>query len=65
MTKQIRDARANEQYSLSVVAVTATANTLPTAVTAVTIADADAPTVVELLELVMSLKAQLDLISNA
>jgi len=64
MTKSLRDAKANELFELTKVAVTATTGTLPTATGAQVIADTATPTVVELLKLCMELKAQLDLISN-
>jgi hypothetical protein len=48
----------------SKVTVTATAGSLPTPNGAVTIANAATPTVVELLELCMELKAKLDQLSK-
>lgn len=64
MTKLIPDYKSNTPYNLTSVAVTASAGSLPTANGAVTIADAATPTVTELLELCMELKAQLDILSN-
>lgn len=64
MAKQIRDAQTADIYAPSKVAVTATTGSLPAANGAVTIADAAAPTVAELLELCMELKAQIDVLSN-
>lgn len=64
MAKQIRDAQTADIYAPSKVAVTATLGSLPTANGSVTIADAATPTVAELLELCMELKAQIDVLSN-
>lgn len=64
MTKSIRDAKANETFELTAVTVTATLGTLPTANGAVTIANAATPTVAELLEFCVELKAQIDVLSN-
>lgn len=64
MAKQIRDAQTADIYAPTAVTVTATTGALPTANGAVTIADAAAPTVAELLELCIELKAQIDVLSN-
>ena len=64
MTKGIRDAKSNDIYELNKITVTATTGSLPTANGAVTIADTATPTVVELLEFCMELKAKIDELSN-
>lgn len=64
MTKSIQDAKANTSYAPTKVALTATTGSLPTANGATVIADTATPTVVELLELCVELKAQIDVISN-
>jgi len=60
----IKDAYSNKFLTPNKVSVTASAGNLPTADGSITIADASTPTVDELLEFCVELKAKLDELSE-